>query len=144
MQTNTRQPFPPDVELTESRYGRMLDAQNDQYVGRSLREYGQFSEGDAEGFESQVLDGAAETIERCRPIMYVEKDREEKSAEWMQRLFGMGHRLWWHAPPLFSPEDFEANPEIVFPRVCSNNVLAMHRDQTPETDLVPSVAAGGT
>lgn len=267
MQTNTCQPFPPYVELTESRYGRMLYPQNDQYVGRSFKEYGQFSEGeveiftyfvkrgtivldvganigahtvplaqltgpggvvvafepqpvlhqilcanlvlnnipnaltyamalgnsqgtcqipvldyskpynfggvsmdmvtegeavplgklddfqldrvdfiklDVEGFESQVLEGAAETIERCRPVMYVENDREEKSAELIQRLFDMGYRLWWHAPPLFSPENFKANPENVFPRICSVNMLAMHRDQTLETDLRPITAAGDT
>jgi FkbM family methyltransferase len=265
MQTNICQPFPPYVELTESRYGRILYPQHDQYVGRSFKDYGEFSEGeveifthfvqrgaivldvganigahtvplaqltgpggvvvafepqpalhqilcanlalnsipnavtyamalgscqgscqipvldyaqacnfggvsmdmvtegetvplsklddfqlqrvdfiklDVEGFESQVLEGATETIQRCRPIMYVENDREEKSAELIQRLFDLGYRLWWHTPPLFNPNNFKANPENIFPGICSINMLAIHRDQKPVTGLRPITTAG--
>lgn len=248
------QPFKPFVELAECRYGRMLYPPKDKYVGRSFKEYGQFSEGevqiythfispgsvvldvganigahtvplaqlvgeggvvvafepqpilhqilnanlvlnsipnaityamalgdregecripsldyseaenfggigvdmveegetvplcmldgfqlervdfiklDVEGFESKVLEGAANTIERCRPIMYIENDRAEKSAELIQRLFDMGYRLWWHTPPLFSPDNFKRNPTNLFPGIVSINMLAIHRDMRP-------------
>ena len=95
---------------------------------------------DVEGFESQVLEGAAATIERCRPVMYVENDREEKSPGLIQQLFDMGYRLWWHTPPLFNPNNFKGNPENIFPRICSVNMLAMHRDKTFKTDLRPIMA----
>jgi FkbM family methyltransferase len=260
MSNNTCQPFPSFIELTPSRYGRMFYPKHDQYVGRSFRDYGEFSEGeveifkhfvqrgaivldlganigahtvplaqlagsggvvvafepqpvlhqilcanlavnsipnvltyamalgnnqgtctipildytephnfggvsmdmvtegelvtlttldtyglsrvdfikmDVEGFESQVLEGAAATIDRCRPVMYVENDRKEKSAELIQRLFDMGYRLWWHTPPLFNPNNFKCNPENAFPGICSINMLAIHRDQPFETDLRP-------
>lgn len=253
-------PFPPYVELTESRYGCMLYPPKDQYVGRSFKEYGQFSEGevemfipfigkgavvldvganigahtiplaqlvgsegvvvafepqpilhqilcanlvlnsipnvltyamalgncegecripvldysqsnnfggismdmveegeavpmgrlddfqlervdfiklDVEGFESKVLEGAAETIARCHPIMYIENDRAEKSAELIQRLFDLGYRLWWHTPPLFSPTNFKGNPENVFRGIVSINMLAIHRDMRPIEGLKP-------
>jgi FkbM family methyltransferase len=86
---------------------------------------------DVEGFESKVLEGATNTIERCRPIMYIENDREDKSAELIQRLFNMGYRLWWHTPPLFHPNNFRGNKENVFPGVVSINMLAIHRDMKP-------------
>jgi FkbM family methyltransferase len=258
MQTNPFQPFPSFVELADCRYGRMLYPQHDQYVGRSFKEYGQFSQGeveiftyfirpgavvldvganigahtiplaqlagpggavvafepqpilhrilcanlvlnsipnaltyamalgnsqgtclipildyskfgnfggvsmdvveegepvplgrlddfhlervdfiklDVEGFESQVLEGAADTIHRCHPVMYVENDRAEKSADLIQRLFDMGYRLWWHTPALFSPDNFKANPENIFPNIVSINMVAVHRDRNLVTDL---------
>lgn len=254
MATDPCRPFPPFVELTETRYGPMLYPPHDQYVGRSFKEYGQFSQGefdlfthfvgpgaivldvganigahtvplaqlvgatgvvvafepqptlhrilcanlvlnsipnvltyamalgnsegeciiplldysqpnnfggigmdmveegeavplgklddfnlerldflkvDVEGFESKVLEGAAETIERCRPIMYIENDRVDRSAELIQRLFDMGYRLWWHTPPLFTPDNFKGNPENAFPNIVSINMLAIHRDLRP-------------
>jgi FkbM family methyltransferase len=267
MRAHSSQPFPPFVELTECRFGRMLYPPKDQYVGRSFKEYGQFSQGeldlfiqfisagavvldiganigahtvplaqlvgsggvvvafepqpvlhqilsanlvlnnipnvltyamalgncegeclipvldysapgnfggigmdmveegeavpmgklddfhldrvdfiklDVEGFESKVLEGAAETIARCRPIMYIENDRPESSAELIQRLFDMGYRLWWHTPPLFSPDNFKGNANNVFPRIVSNNMLAIHRDMRPIEGLKPILTAEDT
>jgi FkbM family methyltransferase len=266
--THACHPFPPYVELTESKYGPMLYPPKDQYVGRSFKEYGQFSQGeldifmqiispgaivldvganigahtvplaqlvgiggavvafepqpvlhqilcanlvlnsipnvityamalgncegeckiplfdysqplnfggvamdlveegesvplgkldtfklervdfiklDVEGFESKVLEGAAETIERCRPIMYIENDRAEKSAELIQRLFDMGYRLWWHTPPLYSPDNFKANKENVFGRIVSVNMVAIHRDSERRVEgLKPILNPGDT
>jgi FkbM family methyltransferase len=96
---------------------------------------------DVEGFESKVLAGGAVTIDRCRPVMYVENDREEKSAELIQQLFGLGYRLWWHTPLLFNPNNFKGNPNNIFPGIASANMLAMHRDKPLETDLKPIKAA---
>lgn len=260
MQTDPCRPFPPFVELTESRYGPMLYPPKDQYVGRSFKEYGQFSQGeldlfthfigpgsivldvganigahtvplaqlvghrgvvvafepqpvlhrilcanlvlnsvpnaityamalgdregeclipvldysrsdnfggismdmvtegeaiplcrldgfqlervdflklDVEGFESKVLAGAADTIERCRPIMYIENDRADQSAELIQRCFDLGYRLWWHAPPLFNPDNFKGNRENVFPEIVSINMLAIHQTMRPIEGLRP-------
>jgi FkbM family methyltransferase len=92
---------------------------------------------DVEGFESKVLAGATETIARCHPIMYIENDREDRSAELIQRLFDLGYNLWWHTPPLYSPNNFKGNPENVFPRILSINMLAIHRDMRQIEGLRP-------
>ncbi len=92
---------------------------------------------DVEGFEAKVLAGAAQTIERCRPIMYIENDRADKSAELIQLLFDMNYRLWWHTPPLFSPDNFKGNLTNHFPRVASINMLAIHKDNRPIEGLRP-------
>ena len=267
MPTNRFQPFPAFVEMSDCRYGRMVYLSSDQYVGRSFKEYGQFSQGeveifthflrpgmvaldiganigahtvpmaqlvgpkgavvafepqpmlhrilcanlvlnsipnsityamalgdsqgtcqipvldysqsnnyggvsmdmvdegepipigrlddfqlervnfiklDVEGFESKVLGGAVETIRRCRPVMYVENDRADRSPELIQRLFDLGYRLWWHAPPLFSPKNFKGNPKDVFPNILSINMIAVHRDQGLETDLTPITSTSDT
>ena len=46
---------------------------------------------DAEGMENEILDGAADTIARCRPVMFVEFLKVDAEAL-RQRLAGMGVR----------------------------------------------------
>ena len=82
---------------------------------------------DVEGFERSVLLGGAQTLSRHRPVLYVENDRQPKSAELIQCLFDMGYRLWWHLPPLFSPDNFRGNPENHFSGIASINMLAVPR-----------------
>jgi FkbM family methyltransferase len=92
---------------------------------------------DVEGFESQVLEGGAATIELCRPVMYVENDRKQKSPELIKRLFDMGYRLWWHFTPLYNPNNFKGNQVNIFSTLVSANMLAIHRDIPFQTDLKP-------
>lgn len=253
------QAFPSFVEMTQSRYGRMLYPVQDQYVGRSFQEYGEFSEGEAalfthfvkpgaivmdigahtvplaqmagtrgvvlafepqrilhqilcanlalnsipnvlphamalgeqsgtclvpsldygasfnfggvslegvedgemvpvgrvddfqldrldfvkldvEGYEAKVLMGGTETIARCRPVMYIENDRLEKSAALIRLLFDLGYRLWWHYPPLYNPENIKGQPEDVFQGIGSLNMLAVPQERKPVTGLRPILA----
>ncbi len=78
---------------------------------------------DVEGMEAEVLGGARQTIERCRPLLYLENDRAEKSAELISLAMGLGYRLWWHVTPLFNPDNFLKNPNNVFGGVVSINLL---------------------
>ncbi len=87
------------------------------------------------GYESKVLAGAAGTIARCHPIMYIENSRFEHSAELIQRLFDLGYRLWWHTPQLFNRNNFKGNRVDHFSRICSINMLAIHRDMRPVDGL---------
>lgn len=84
---------------------------------------------DVEGMESQVLEGAADTLHRLRPILYVENDRREKSPDVIAFLAAMEYRLWWHLPPLFNPDNFAGVSENLFPGVVSMNLLALPRER---------------
>ena len=57
--------------------------------------------------------------------MYVENDRREKSHDLIELLQSMEYRLFWHQPPLFHPDNFSNNPENVFDRVVSQNLLCL-------------------
>jgi FkbM family methyltransferase len=48
---------------------------------------------DAEGAESDVLQGAAKTIARCRPNLYVENNTIETSASLVTLIRSMGYRV---------------------------------------------------
>jgi len=84
---------------------------------------------DVEGMESQVIEGGANTIDKLRPILYVENDRREKSSELIQLLLAMNYSLRWHFTPLFNENNFAGNSENVFGRVVSINMLCVPREK---------------
>jgi FkbM family methyltransferase len=69
---------------------------------------------DVEGFEERVLRGAVETINRCSPILYLEDDREQKSASLHAFLKELGYRWEPHRPPLFRPNNFFGKTENIW------------------------------
>jgi FkbM family methyltransferase len=83
---------------------------------------------DVEGMEEDVLAGAAATIARCRPVLYVENDRPESSPALIRRLMSMDYALYWHMPPLFSPDNFYGKSTNIFPHTVSANVIGLPRE----------------
>lgn len=61
---------------------------------------------DVEGFEEKVLRGGVKTIERCRPIMYIEDDRMELSDSLRRYIRGLGYTIEEHKPPLYRENNF--------------------------------------
>jgi FkbM family methyltransferase len=82
---------------------------------------------DVEGMELHVLRGAAATIERCRPVLYVENDRVEKSPPLIEYIMSLGYTLYWHLPPLYHPGNYFGNTDNVFGRIVSSNMLCVHK-----------------
>ena len=80
---------------------------------------------DAEGMESEILEGAAALLSRCRPILYLENDRQDQSAALLDRLRALDYATWWHLPPLFRPNNFFGETRNLFPQLVSVNVLAV-------------------
>jgi FkbM family methyltransferase len=99
---------------------------------------------DVQGMEKAVLDGARETVQRCRPAIHVENDRQEQSAALIDWLLRQGYRLWWHLPRLFNPANFRGRKDNVFGNTLSANVLALPegRDATVARDLRQVRSAG--
>jgi hypothetical protein len=81
---------------------------------------------DVEGMEPAVLRGARGTIEKHRPVLYVENDRPASSRDLIALIQSLGYRLYWHLPPLFNPDNWYGNPENVFGNVVSVNMLCVH------------------
>ena len=78
---------------------------------------------DVEGMETEALQGAAATIGRFRPMLYVENDRPERSAELIRTIQSYGYRLYWHLPYPYNEENFRADPENIFGNTVSVNML---------------------
>lgn len=80
---------------------------------------------DAEGMERRVLEGATETIGRCRPVLYVENDRNELAADLVACIARQGYLMYWHTPRLYNPANFAKRTENVFGEVTSLNLLCL-------------------
>jgi FkbM family methyltransferase len=80
---------------------------------------------DVEGAELTALRGASQTIARCRPLLYVETDREARFAELMAWLQENRYQPLQHTPPLFNPDNFAGNASNVFGKTASANTLAV-------------------
>jgi FkbM family methyltransferase len=82
---------------------------------------------DVEGMETEVLEGAAATIARCQPVIYVENDRQDKSTRLIRTLDAFGYKMYWHLPYLYQPMNFAGNSENVFDGIASANMVCVHQ-----------------
>jgi len=84
---------------------------------------------DVEGMEADVLRGAAATIVRHRPILYVENDRPQSSAQVIALIDSFGYDAYWHLPPLYNTENFFGLADNVFGGIISINLLCVPREK---------------
>jgi FkbM family methyltransferase len=80
---------------------------------------------DVEGMERAVLAGAAKTIARCKPLLYVENDRPQKAAELVRAIDALGYAMYWHIPPMFNPGNFRQNATNIFGDKVSINMICI-------------------
>lgn len=80
---------------------------------------------DVEGYELNVLKGAINTIDKFKPIMYIENDRLDKSKELISFLLNLRYNLYWHLPPLWNPDNYFNNPKNIFGNIVSINMICI-------------------
>lgn len=95
---------------------------------------------DVEGAEAEVLQGARDTINRLRPVLFVENDRREKSAALVSLLGDLGYRAWWHFSFLFNSDNFNGNTNNVFGAIRSINLLCIPAEKSPAVKGLREVA----
>lgn len=72
-----------------------------------------FLKADVEGYEGKLLEGAKETIDRCRPFIYLENEHGDREAL-IRQVHALGYDIWRHQPPLYNPDNFYRNPANAF------------------------------
>lgn len=92
---------------------------------------------DVEGMEVPVIRGALDTIRRCKPVLYVENDREDSSPALIELITGLGYDLWWHLPPLYNPDNFRGNRNNIFKDLISINMLGLPSGKGHKVALRP-------
>jgi FkbM family methyltransferase len=80
---------------------------------------------DVEGYELEVLRGAVQTIERCKPIMYIEDDRQNKSSALRTFIRELGYSIEEHKPTLYRENNFFGLKKNIWDRnYASHNLIA--------------------
>ncbi len=69
---------------------------------------------DVEEGEEKVLQGAKNTIKRCRPVLYVENNTVEGSDKIIGTIFELGYRAFWHILDYYRPGNFFGNKTNIF------------------------------
>jgi len=83
---------------------------------------------DVEGMEEGVLKGSKKIINKFKPLLYIENDRQEKSESLIKYIKSLGYELYWHLPKLYNQNNFNKNNENIFGNIVSVNMLCIHKD----------------
>jgi FkbM family methyltransferase len=90
----------------------------------------QFMKIDVEGQEQSVIAGAAQTIARFKPVLYVENDRRKQSSALIRQILDLDYVPHWDLQPLYSKDNFYKNPKDVFPGIVSIDMLCLPKTDT--------------
>lgn len=95
---------------------------------------------DIEGMEKLALMGAEKTIKNCKPVLYVENDRDDNgnasmdgSKSLIEYIKSLNYIVYKHLAPLYSPYNYYNEKENVFVnsdgfQFLSINVFCHHKD----------------
>ena len=83
---------------------------------------------DVEGWETEALRGAAATIARCRPVIYVENDRADQQPVLIAMLAELGYDQYWHVAPLFNAANLRGAAEDITGGTISLNMLCAPKE----------------
>jgi FkbM family methyltransferase len=81
---------------------------------------------DLPGSDLNVLRGAAQTIAKHRPLLYVASNQTGQRSALINFLLAIGYRLYCHKTPLFKPDNFYLNSTNEFGSLSLSNILGVH------------------
>lgn len=98
-----------DVRYTKSGVGRIKELSSGLKVSITTVDKFDFDDVDfikcdVEGYETKILQGSLQTIERCSPTIVIEQNRNEYSATELLKSLGYEHVDTWHVKG--KPHDF--------------------------------------
>ena len=85
---------------------------------------------DVEGMEEAVIQGATSLINKHKPIIYCENDRQEKSQSLIELLWSLDYQCYWHLPKLYNPQKIKGISKNIFENLVSVNMLFVHKSST--------------
>lgn len=83
---------------------------------------------DVEGMEIDVLKGAKKLLDKFKPFIYIENDRQEKSKELIELISSYGYDMYWHLPALYNANNFAKDSKNIFGNIVSVNMICVHKD----------------
>lgn len=95
---------------------------------------------DVEGMEVEVLEGACKTIERFKPMLFVENNTVEGSPAILGLLDELGYDARWSIFSYYNPQNWAENPiDLFFQYEPTANLLCHHRSRPADNRGLPAV-----
>ena len=95
---------------------------------------------DVEGMEKMVLLGGYSTIQKNKPIIYIDNDRLEKSSELIGTLWDLGYECYWHITTYYNTNNFFQNHNNIYQNTSSFNMLCFHKDKSLNVNGLPMIS----
>jgi len=92
---------------------------------------------DVEGLETEVLQGARETVARFRPVVFLEANRPDESPKLIRQVLDLGYRAFWQISSHYNADNFFGNPEDVFEPYQPNSNIVCLPPGAPSNGLFP-------
>jgi len=89
---------------------------------------------DAEYMEIEVIKGATQLINKFKPILYFEFDHKVNK-ELFKYVKSLDYDMYYHITPMFNPDNYNKDPEDLFPDGISNMIFAAHKSLNFKTNL---------
>ncbi len=83
---------------------------------------------DAQGQETNIINGSKKIIEKFKPFLYVENDNIEQSKNLIETIKSLHYSLFWHIVPMFNSKNYLNNSKNIFPTIFSCNMLCIHKN----------------
>lgn len=74
-----------------------------------------FAKIDVDGCEQFAIEGMRETIERCRPIIFIENEIPDKAEKLTATIIEHKYRGYWYRPPLYRVQNHAGELRNIFP-----------------------------
>lgn len=100
---------------------------------------------DVEGFETDVLMGAASRVERARPVIFYEAQEAQTLEGCYNFLAERDYLMYWVVVTNYTADNFNRNPIDVFNNTGVSNILALPRERVDQPqDLAPVIGPDDT
>ncbi len=80
---------------------------------------------DAEGMEDQIIRGTRKTLNRCRPILFIECNDIQSGIQIISELRNHSYSLFLVGTPAFNPQNHKCNPNNLFGFASESNLLCL-------------------
>lgn len=84
---------------------------------------------DVDGQELDILKGAEATIQRARPLLYVEDDKPARYPDLLPWIEARGYRIYQHYAPLFNPNNYAGYRVNVFGNIVSAMIFCVPKER---------------
>ena len=89
---------------------------------------------DVEGMELEALKGGSRMISEHQPLLFVENDRPEHSAELIEHIRSLDYHLRWFISPLYTHNNFYENTSNIFTNHVSFNMFCYPAARSADFD----------